>query len=618
MPITKKIVFPLNLANYNVLVDDTSENSRYFRISRLPSQFTGGRNSFLLGATSILERGSPILIEIVDVKGNQVFNTVVPNYVESGARMISVEIYDTITPGPLTIRIVGKLKQTLNSNAVPPEWKNKFNVRWTKQVSVDYRVRNVSPIRFLERPRITVTENRFLNINSSSYTTIVTPFTASLLPITTTMVQTGYTLQAVAPSTFSSDHYNGTITGSIWFNSSSSSIVTLPITKILNKTTAFSQGNVISSSLNNGVVKELLLRSGSYTASIYAVTEDVTSSALLQYAKLLTSSVNIPISYANISINRMATVSGEVRKVRVYNKVSTAFSNYKLLADVVVNTNEILTTSSIRGNLPIGNIALTENYTSSWYAGALRINSGSLPVIYPVSGNLSYYNPLVAANQFTVSSSSDILLNSIYANVPIDLTTNKLADSVSGSGYFIGTKQGYTLYNSSEYTLTFDAYYRQTSSSINPTPSSITLEGNTPKLNIYLVGMNGTTVLSDAGRNDPLGQRIGELEINGISNWFENKQFNFVPAVRDSGSLGLRFVATNGFWNFSNISIQPASDPQFGPDEFRFIIPNTEYHNKALTYKVEFFDINNNSVNVSAVSTPVFFTGSVTDLGTLS
>lgn len=532
--------------------------------------------------------------------------------------MISVEIYDTITPGPLTIRIVGKLKQTLNSNAVPPEWKNKFNVRWTKQVSVDYRVRNVSPIRFLERPRITVTENRFLNINSSSYTTIVTPFTASLLPITTTMVQTGYTLQAVAPSTFSSDHYNGTITGSIWFNSSSSSIVTLPITKILNKTTAFSQGNVISSSLNNGVVKELLLRSGSYTASIYAVTEDVTSSALLQYAKLLTSSVNIPISYANISINRMATVSGEVRKVRVYNKVSTAFSNYKLLADVVVNTNEILTTSSIRGNLPIGNIALTENYTSSWYAGALRINSGSLPVIYPVSGNLSYYNPLVAANQFTVSSSSDILLNSIYANVPIDLTTNKLADSVSGSGYFIGTKQGYTLYNSSEYTLTFDAYYRQTSSSINPTPSSITLEGNTPKLNIYLVGMNGTTVLSDAGRNDPLGQRIGELEINGISNWFENKQFNFVPAVRDSGSLGLRFVATNGFWNFSNISIQPASDPQFGPDEFRFIIPNTEYHNKALTYKVEFFDINNNSVNVSAVSTPVFFTGSVTDLGTLS
>ena len=31
----------------------------------------------------------------------------------------------------------------------------------------------------------------------------------------------------------------------------------------------------------------------------------------------------------------------------------------------------------------------------------------------------------------------------------------------------------------------------------------------------------------------------------------------------------------------------------------------------------EFFDINNNSVNVSAISTPVFFTGSAIDLGTL-
>lgn len=614
MPITKKTLLPLNLATYDVYVNDTSENSQYFRISRLPSQFTGGRNSFLLGVTNNLQLGSQILIEIVDVRGNQIFNTVVPNYVESGARMISVEVYDTITPGPVTIRIVGKLVKTKDGKLVPTQWKNKFNVRWTKQVSADYFVRNTSPIRFLQKPTITVTENRFHSINSSSYTTFNVPFTASLLPIKTATVQTGYSLHAIAPSTFSSDHYNGTITGSIFFNSASSSVVTLPITKILNNTTAFSQGTVISSSLNNGVVSELTLYSGSYTSSIYAVTQSVTSSALLQYSKLLTSSVNIPISYANIAINRMKTVSGEVRKVKVYNKVSTAISNYKLVADVTVNTNEILTTGSIRGNLPIGNIALAENYTSSWYAGSLRVNSGSLPVIYPVSGNLSYYDSTSTATQFTVSSSSDVLLSSIYANVPIDNTTNKFANSVSGSGYFIGTKQGYTLYNGSEYTLTFDAYYRQTSSSINPSPASITLGGITPKLNIYLIGVNGTNVIS----NDPLGQKIGEIEVSGISNWFEQKQFNFTPAVQVSGSLALRFTPTNGFWNFSNISIRPASDPQFGPDEFRFIIPNTEYNNKPLTYKVEFFDINNNSVDVSAVSKPVFFTGSVTDLGTLS
>jgi hypothetical protein len=81
--------------------------------------------------------------------------------------------------------------------------------------------------------------------------------------------------------------------------------------------------------------------------------------------------------------------------------------------------------------------------------------------------------------------------------------------------------------------------------------------------------------------------------------------------------VGIRFVVSNGFWYFSEISIKPASDRLFAPDEAQILIPNTEYYNELLQHKIEFFDINSNSTDLFIESIPTFFTGSNIDLGTL-
>jgi hypothetical protein len=81
--------------------------------------------------------------------------------------------------------------------------------------------------------------------------------------------------------------------------------------------------------------------------------------------------------------------------------------------------------------------------------------------------------------------------------------------------------------------------------------------------------------------------------------------------------VGVRLAISNGFWHFSNISLKPASDRLFAPDEAQFLVPNTEYYNEYLQYKVEFFDINNNSTDISIISVPTFFSGSNIDLGVL-
>jgi hypothetical protein len=144
---------------------------------------------------------------------------------------------------------------------------------------------------------------------------------------------------------------------------------------------------------------------------------------------------------------------------------------------------------------------------------------------------------------------------------------------------------------------------------------SANLVGITSAVDIYLVGVNGTQIID----NDPLGQKIGMLTIpiGAETKWYQDQQVNFTPNITSGNSVGIRFVVRNGFWYFSEISLKAASDKLFSPDEIEILVPNTEYHNEFLQHKVEFFDINNNSTDLTVVSIPTFFTGSNIDLGIL-
>lgn len=770
MPKTRKTLLPLDLIGYDVYKEDTSATSEYFQISNLSSLFTGGKNSFLLGGSSYLKSGSEILIEILDSEGVPIYQSTIDNYTEGNSKLISVEIYDTTPTGFCTIIIMGKAVITSDGTEIPDVWKNTYNVRWTKRILVDYDINNTSPLRFLNEPQIDVTENRFCNILSASYDTRIVDFTSSLTPLLFSGVQIGYGIEAIAPSTFSSDHYNGIFTGSLTIQSKTVPI-SLQITDILNSTKAFTKGYLIDSTINNGYITNFYLTSGSYTTNILGTTYPITSSTQLQYSVLLEPLTNVPKSYANIRVSNLNTVSGELYKIRVYNKVATNLSDFKLIGDVLVKTEEILVSSSIRGNVPISDIYLASNYQDNWYAGTLTQNTAFRQQLYTVSGSPAYYNPSILnteyvpeftanfdggvvtgstnktfiktnsgsatngwngqvyssegysqnlyisakatsttqsvmfglntdpttnpstssidyawyltdignleayetgssmavygtyttasvlsivyedatikylvdnvvqytksrtipdklyfdssffytssqgitdvkfgplAKNFNILSNNETLLSSIYANIPVDSSTNKFSGSVSQSGYFLGTRQSYTLYPTSEYTLTFDAYYKQTSESIN-------LSGNLPKVDIYLVGSGNDKIISD----NPLGQFIGKLQVFGEAQRYQQQQFNFIPTIKEPGLVGLRFVVSNGFWKFSNISLKPATETQFSPDEVQILIPNNDYHNQLLQYKVEFFDINSNSANVYTTSVPTFFTGSVIDLGVL-
>lgn len=599
---TRKTLQLKNLAKYDVLIEDTSASSAYFQVTNLPPSFTGGRNSFLLAGSSALKPGTNIQIEILDADGIPIYQNPVQKYVQGNSRLISVEINENTAVGFATIIILGQATVLPNGEPVPPDWQNSYNVRWTRRILVEPNLRNTSPLILENTPVVFAEERRLYGADTASYVTASIPFTASLTPTLYSSFQIGYTIRAEAPTKFSASYAGGYITGSMFVGGVSTSLY-LPITDVLNDTTAFSTGQLIKTE-DGRTIDRVYLRSGSYTASVFGSSSIVTNTANLVYNTLQTTNTSSKVSYGKLRIVNLDTVSGEIFKFKVYSKVSTNYSDYKLIADIPVATSELLVTSSIRGDLPIGDFDVSPTASTNWYSDRLETSSNA---VYTISGSTAYYDPTTTVVPFTLAITDDILLRSIRAEIPT-FNNQKYAGYISSSGYFIGNKKSVRLFPTTEYTLDFDAYYKKTSASIN-------LTGIEPKVDIYLIGVEGTKVID----NNPLGQKIGTLKLptGAETYWFQDQQFNFTPQLSIDGNVGIRFVVSNGFWYFSEISLKPASDRLFSPDEAQILVPNTEYYNEYLQHKIEFFDINNNSTDISIVSIPTFFTGSVTDLGTL-
>lgn len=617
MPRTKKTLLPKNLLQYEVYEEDTSVNSDYFNILNLPQVFTGGRNSFYLDGSDYLKSGTSLLIEILDVNGNTIYFTPKVNYVEGTAILVSIEIYDSTPTGLCTLTIMGQIERTIDGYGIPDEWKDTYNVRWTKKIMVDPTIVNRSQIRFNAVPELVVKEQQFYNIATSSFTSESLRFTASLSPIYESSDQSGYLITAQSPTSFSAALLGGVITGSITISSSvgnsiESASINLFIDDILNSTTSFATSARIITDKNR-IIDSLYLRSGSYTTQVISTSDVISSSAVWTYNKLSNVGTTVPISYADIRITNLSTLSGEIYKTRIYARPAITTGEYKLVADTQLIISDLLVTESVPVSSSIGYVSVGDFFayptaSKAWYTNILTLSAQDNSVSYPTSGSIFYYSSSISESRYDIRVSSTTSLDSMFADIPVDTTVQQFTGSVSQSGYFIGTRNSLVLTPTTEYTLQLDSYYKNTS-------GSSTLTGNTPRVDIYIIGVNGTRIIDD----NPLGQLVGQLVIpTGASQKrFQQTQFNFTPQLVTPGQVGLRFVVTNGFWNFSNIYLTPAYDNLFSPDEVKLLIPNTEFYNQYLQYKVEFFDINNNSTSVSVESIPAFFTGSSIDLGNI-
>jgi hypothetical protein len=602
---TRKFVSALNLYKYDVLIEDRATRSDYFKITQFDGYFYGGRNAFLIAGNTTLKPNSKILVEILNVNGETIYSAPVTNFVEGSSRLVQVEVYSDTPPGPGKLVILGSTDSYLDGTPIPKEWEDKYNVRWITDIIISPQVRNKTSIRFLNSPVVSVEEKFYAIPATASFTqTATVPFgDYELIPTKyNNILQTGYLIKLKNPTTeniFKSEHLNNGRFSTYAVISGSSEFIfgSVPITRIFNETTAFGiPGGFLSSSLKTKILSGFISGAGfdySTTIEPYGPITVFSSINTIRYNKLIESDDTLfSNSYAKLRISNLNTISGEINKIRVFYKSTTNPGDYVLLADVPAQVEELLTTD-VDGK--ILNISKFDkpNTLQYWYAATMSIGQESL-----TDGLPDYYKDSSIYTNLSLVQSSKKILDAITTVPEISSSITTYKDNVS---YFIGNikESNFQLFPNSEYTLKFDAMASNTSASIQ-------LNQDTYDMEVYLVSSSG---LLDT---NPRGQLLGKLSYDRQSGdqLFEQIEFNFVPKIITPSTVGLRFVIYGGFWDVANISLKPAEEEFFSTDEVSLLIPIQNIEKNILTFKTEFLDLDNNSVEVSAISTPKYFTGS--------
>ena len=559
MAILKKTLFPENLERYNIFLEDTDPNSRYFGITELPGTFSGGKNSFLIQGSEELVADTLIKIEIKDAQGNVIYHEPgegIPEYYEGTSKVVAVYIYPDTAFGPCTITILGELKEYEDANGlltpIPSNWENQYNVRWQKVVNVNPLIANTTKIRFYRRPAVDITE------------TILPIYNRNVNRVTISGSVDGVSVQPVSGSnfrTFKGDTiYELRISGSNF--SSSMEGETITVTG-LNQ----SYSTIIKDVVNS---KKALATSPYYetssnaTNAVQYVTDFVSASFSLPYNESVTlTNSAISSSYAKIKITNLETFSGDVNRLKIFGKRKSDIGNYTLLEDVQLESNELFQTDAYSGsvNVRIGQFSSQKIIDDFWK--------------YKKHEENTYYTP---------SQNNSVLASSVRLQDENILNTTQQPQRV------FYNYEDIDFLSNSEYQLDFNLLLQSSSFGYG-------------KLNVFAVG----PAFAETDSNLGFGKLLGEFNVSESFRRFDKQQINFKPDSDGQGQIF--FNIHQGDWYLSNISLRASQETNFSPNEVTLNVNvPTKVNNDTYDFRFEFYDINNNYVPVT-LEKEITFTG---------
>ena len=302
-------------------------------------------------------------------------------------------------------------------------------------------------------------------------------------------------------------------------------------------------------------------------------------------------------SFIDLDLTNLRTFSGDVYRLRVSGKSQSEQSDFRVLLDTVIESPELLVDSN----------------SSS---GVLRTG---------------YFQSQAHTDLYWASSS----------NTTVTYNTNYLSDSIYISGSHseyqdalrvnLKTDNSFTLLKGVPYTLTFEAYGKQTDKK--------DLDGNIDKEGRLFFHVSGSRIAADNDLNvteasifgqtltDLTNRKVGiELDESAQNKFLSlgRVQHTFVPKFTSNSETSdntatFQIRANSGEWYISDVSIRPAQDTGFSPDTFstRIPIPNNTSRPDRYDFYVEYFNINNDSAqqttlieDVPIIGAPLILEGS--------
>jgi hypothetical protein len=385
MPRKKKYSSRQDLAKYRVLIDDTSENSKYFELAQIPEIITGGKSAFLVTGTDFLKKDSKVLVEIIDKDGFPVYTNPIPLYAEGLARIVSIEVYEDTPKGPATLTILGELSKLEDGTEIPAAWKGKYNVKYTKRILIDPKLPNVNKIRLYERPELIVTEQLIPHRNH-------TPSTEFTIESSSTLYGNSpwwgfnlpHTVNAAGVAVFNRYMAGGEFTASIsaLINEAEpgSSIKTFE-TRIFSSSIKEVKNQsqlVLDSPLAGQLWNQSEIYDGSIGVNFIALGQYRTDEWVIKYnSGSLQDNSRINRSFAVVDLQKLRTISGDIARAKIYMKSVDDWGGYEQIADFAIEANELTVTQSYTGSaeIRVGGIISQDFANQYWTADS--INSAS-------------------------------------------------------------------------------------------------------------------------------------------------------------------------------------------------------------------------------------------------
>ena len=173
MAVRKKSVNKESINSISTFITEDGLTSRYFNITDIPSELPLGKSSILIMGSKFLKENVVLKMEMLDNSGNPIYMEPVFDYSESGGIRVSIEVYDTVSPGVAELTILGELDPAKVDFEIPEVFRDVYNVKYTRTLTVNKEVPNDRAIKFFKRPKITVKEIVKGQITPSSTTLLL-------------------------------------------------------------------------------------------------------------------------------------------------------------------------------------------------------------------------------------------------------------------------------------------------------------------------------------------------------------------------------------------------------------------------------------------------------------
>ena len=298
-------------------------------------------------------------------------------------------------------------------------------------------------------------------------------------------------------------------------------------------------------------------------------------------------------SFLDMTIRNMRTFSGDVYKLKIHGASENQMADYSVLADQIVESPELLVDSaSPSGYFRFGYFIDQDHINTYWQS--------------------SSYAPSTGGNVVLTSDSSEII------------------DALHLSGSTYGKNEYIIFQNKSinNFLIRKDIPYTLTAHIKGKKTKKVNSDGNVVNEAELFFHLSGSRLVgSKLVNNSVLGREFTNengkavsLRISSDENISGYKDFDivehtFLPnfkldkIVNRDTSLQIR--ANSGEWQIGDLSLRPASETGFSPDEFKIRVPlprSTRPDN--FDFVIEYFDINSNTAETVTMLEAIGISGS--------